>query len=272
MVPYNHKKRDSDMDERTKRMQASNNEVEIDLIELFGVLLHWAWLIVLVAFVAGVIAFCYSKFAIPEQFQSSTKVYVLNRAENSSDMPTTQDLQVGTQLSQDYAQLITSRYVLESVIKDLGLPYGYEGLKGQVSVNRPNDSRIIQITVTNTDPQQAQIICRAVREAASQHIQSVMDIDAINVVDDANLPNHKSAPNNIKNTLLGAVIGALAVSVVVIVHHLLDDTIKASEDVERYLGMSCLAMIPMDESINTKKQGRKAKNLKIRMPFGRRKK
>ena len=238
------------MSNENKSSRYPDAAVEIDLVELFYVLLHWIWLIALVAVIAGAVTFCYSKFAIPEQFQSSTKVYVLSRSESGSDMPTSSDLQVGAQLSKDYADLITSRYVLESVIKDLNLPTSYEGLKGQVSVSRPSDSRIIQITVTNTVPQQAQIICRAVREAASKHIQSVMDIDAINVVDDANLPTHKSAPNNSKNAMIGALVGAFAVIAVVVIRHLMDDTVKSREDVEEKLGLSCLALIPLDEGMN----------------------
>ena len=245
------------MNNENKAARYSDTEVEIDLLELFSVLLHWLWLIALVAVIAGAVVFCYSKFILPEQFESSTKVYVLNRSEKSSDMPTTGDLQVGTQLSQDYAQMITSRYVLESVIRDLDLPSTYEGLKSQVNVTRPSDSRIIQITVTDTDPQQAQTICRAVREAASKHIQSVMDIDAINVVDDANLPTHKSAPNNKKNALIGAMVGAVVVIAVVVVRHLLDDTVKSREDVEEKLGISCLALIPLDEGMNVEGAGRR---------------
>ena len=252
------------MNNDSKAARYPDTAVEIDLLELFFVLLHWLWLIALVAVIVGAVTFCYSKFAIPEQFQSTTKVYVLNRSESSSDMPTSQDLQVGSQLSQDYAQLITSRYVLENVIKALELPYSYEGLKGQIDVSRPNDSRIIQITVTNTDPEQAQIICRAVREEASRHIQSVMDIDAINVVDDANLPTHKSAPSNTKNALIGALIGAFIVIAVVVIRHLLDDTVKSREDVEEKLGLSCLALIPLDEGMNV--EGTEKTKKKKRFP------
>jgi len=251
------------MYERRKTQQS--NEVEIDLVELFGVLFHWAWLIVAVALVAGLVTFCFSKFAIDEEFQSSTKIYILSRTESKNDMPTSQDLQVSMQLTKDYAELITSRFVLEKVIADLNLPISYEGLKKQINVTTPSDSRIIQITVTDHDPQQAQSIARAVRETAGKHIQSVMDIDAINIVDDANLPDHKSAPNNKKNAMLGALIGAFVVCAGVIVRHLLDDTIKSSEDVEQYLGMSCLALIPVDESINTEKHSGRKK--KVKMPF-----
>ena len=246
-----------------RRMNRDSEGVEIDLLELFRVLLSRAWIIILAAVVLGLIAFCVSRFALPEVFQSTTRVYVLNRTDDKDDMPTYQDLQASSQLTKDYSEMITSRHVLERVITDLKLSEKYEELKKNISVSTPSDSRIIQISVSDHDPKQAQIICRAVRDEASEHIQNVMAIDAINIVDDANLPTSKSAPNNTRNTLIGALIGAFIAAVVVIVRYLLDDTIKSNEDVEQYLGISCLAIIPLDQSVsvdsakNKKKKKRK---------------
>ena len=250
------------MDER-KRAKASN-EVEIDLFEIFGLLLHWLWLIVLVALLVGIVTFCCSRFVLPEEFQSSTKVYILSRTESGSDMPTSQDMQVSTQLTKDYAELITSRYVLEKVISDLQLPVKYEELKSCINVTTPSDSRIIQITATDHDPWQAQNIARAVRDTAAMHIQNVMDIDAINIVDDANLPDHKSAPHNARNAVIGALIGAFLVMAVLIVRNILDDTIKSNDDIEEYLGLSCLALIPLDESITGKQTKNQIKRPRLK--------
>ena len=238
------------MEERNKAKRESQ-VAEIDLLELFGVWLHWAWLIIGVALLCGILAFCYSKFFIPEQFQSTTRVYVLNRsASTTTSDPTYQDLQVGTQLTKDYSVMTTSRHVLEKVIEDLHLPYDYDKLKSKVSVSTMSDTRIVQITVTDEDPAAAQRIANKVREEASQHIKQVMAIDAINVVDVANLPTKKSAPSNSKNAVIGALIGGILVAGFVTVRYLLDDTVKTGDDVEQYLNMSCLALIPLDAAVS----------------------
>lgn len=246
------------MNDENRRTRSSET-VEIDLLELFSVLLHWLWLIAIAAIVVGGIAFCISKFAIPEEFQSTTKVYVLNRTEGENDMPTYQELQASTQLTKDYSEMITSRHVLEKVISDLNLDMSYEGLKKRISVTTPSDSRIIQISVKDNDPGEAQRICRAVREESSEHIQNVMAIDAINIVDDANLPDHKSAPNNTKNAIIGALIGGFLAALIVLIRHFMDDTIKTNDDVEEYLGISCLAIIPLDQAVNVEQQKGKKK-------------
>ena len=44
--------------------------------------------------------------------------------------------------------------------------------------------------------------------------------------------------------MIGAFLGIVAVSVILIVFELLNDTIKTEEDVEKYLGITVLASLP----------------------------
>ena len=176
------------------RTARRNDREYIDLLELGRVLLHWLWLIVIMALIGGAVAFCISKFVLPEQFQSTTKVYVLNKSdETQGSSPTYSDMQVSSQLTSDYAEMITSRYVLEKVIQDLNLPYGYEDLKSKVTVTIQPDTRIIQISVTDEAPVMAQKLTRKIQLEASKHIQNVMEVDAINVVNQQPQLSWKSA-------------------------------------------------------------------------------
>ncbi len=170
------------------------------------------------------------------------------------------DVQMGTQLTKDYAELINSRYVLEEVIEKLSLAETeYQDLLDKVSVHTPTDTRIVSITVTDTSPRQAMDIANCIREVAGEHIQNVMDIDAVNVVEEANMPTDKAGPSVPKWTLFGGILGVLLVCVAILVHYLLDDTIKTSEDVEKYLGLSTLALIPVAVDENNAKQKTKRK-------------
>ena len=204
------------------------------------------WIIILAAVVCGAVGFLYSYFLITPQYQSTTKVYILNK-QNSTSV-TYSDVQLSTTLSKDYEQLVTSRYVIEGVIKQLNLDETYESLVGKVSATNTDDTRIIAITVMDPDPEQAQKVANAVRDLAAQHITQVMDIEAVNVVDSANLPTSPVSPSVPKWTLIGAVIGIIIAVAVVVIQHLLDDSIKSSEDIEKYLGISTLALIPMNQA------------------------
>lgn len=230
------------MQEKSKETE----NIEIDLREIFGVLLHRLWIIIVAALVCGAVAFMLSFFIITPQYQSTTKVYILNK-QNASGSVTYSDVQLSATLSKDYEQLVTSRYVIEGVIKELNLDETYESLVGRVSASNATDTRIIAITVTDPDPAQAQRMANSVRDLAAKHITDVMDIEAVNVVDQANLPDSPVSPSISKWTIIGALVGIIISAAVIIIQHLLDDTIKTSEDVEKYLGLSTLALIPVNE-------------------------
>lgn len=237
---------------------SSDDELTIDLAELFGVLWHWIWLILLVALLLGGAAFAFSKFVIPEEFQSTTKIYVLDKESGSGGQTTYTDLQAGAQLTKDYAELITSRTVIEKVMTDNHLEsvYDYKEFLKKVEVNTPTDTRIVSITVTDTNPALAQALADDIRVEASDLIINTMQIDAVNTYEAANLPTEKSAPSCSKWALIGALLGALLVGGIVTLQYILDDTIKTSEDIEQYLGLSTLALIPLDENIGGAEKGK----------------
>lgn len=235
-----------------------NDEIEIDLLEVLNILLGRIWLIISAGLFLALACFIFSKFILTPTYKSTTKIYILNKSE--SQTITYSDVQMGTQLTKDYAELINSRYVLEEVIQMLSLELEYDEMLNMVSVDTPADTRIVSITVEDTDPAQAMNIANSIREVASNHIQNVMDIEAVNVVETANMPTEKASPSVTKWTLAGGVVGVFLLCAVILVQYLMDDTIKSSEDVEKYLGLSTLALIP----IVTEDTGRKKKKKKKR--------
>lgn len=245
--------------EQTQYVKDNNDEVEIDLVEVFGVLLHKLPILLITAIICGAIGFLLSDFVVPEKFESTTKIYILNK--ESTGTVSYNDIQIGTQLTKDYSELIMSRDVIEAVISQLNLDDDYESLQKRISVETPTDTRIVSITVTDLDPAVAQKIADTIREVAAESITQIMDIKAVNLVERANLPTEKSSPSISKWSLIGAAIGFLLAAAIILLRYVLDDTIKTSDDVEKYLGLYTLALIPLDEQYS-KKSNQREKNLK----------
>lgn len=233
--------------------------IEIDLQELLSLLLHWLWLILVCGLITGAAGFLLSSFVITPQYESTTSVYILSKSDNTS--LTYSDTQLATQLTRDYEELITSRYVLERVIQEFGLEnqYYYDGLDKKVSVENVSGTRIINITIRDENPLMAQQLADAIREASAERITSVMSIEAVNVVDEANLAMEPSEPSVLKWTIIGIILGIFLTAAAVTVRFLLDDTIKSSDDIERYLNLSTLALIPEAEQEGKKKSRRQQK-------------
>ena len=217
--------------------------IEINLGELFAVLLGRAFLIISAGVFFALTGLFVSKFVMHPVFDSTTKIYILNKEENQT--VTYSDVQISTQLTQDYAELIKSRYVLEEVIQRLNLvDVDYKSLSGVLKVDTPSDTRIVSITARDEDPLMAMKIANCIREVASEHIESVMDIDAINVAETANVPVDKSGPSVARWTIISGFLGAMVIAFFVILEYLLDDTIKSNDDIERYLDISSAAPSP----------------------------
>lgn len=233
--------------------------IEINLGELFSVLLGRAFLIISAGVFFGLAGLFISKFIMHPVYDSTTKIYILNKEENQT--VTYSDVQISTQLTQDYAELIKSRYVIEEVIQRLNLvDVEYETLSRVLKVDTPSDTRIVAITARDEDPLMAMQIANCIREVASEHITNVMDIDAINVAETANVPTQKSGPSVTRWTIIAGFLGAVLVAFFVILEYLLDDTIKSNDDVERYLGLSTLALVPLTTEETDKKKSKKKKN------------
>lgn len=224
----------------------AKEEIEIDLGEIISVLFAKLWFVLLLGVIAGLAALVISKFVIAPIYSSSTKVYVISRQNTDANVTYT-DLQTGSQLTKDYLELVKSRTVLTQVITRLDLDLTTTDLSDMITVATPTDTRIISITVNSTDAYLAQKIANDVRVVASEHIRSVMNLQSVNVVDEADVPMIPSSPNIPRNTLLGVVLGIFLAICIVVVTYVLDDSIKTPDDVERYLGVSVLGSIPLLE-------------------------
>ena len=235
----------------------NNDEIEIDLGEVFHLVISKLGVIILSGILLGVLSIIGTMLFITPKYESTTKIMVLNKQDNNT--LTSADMQTSTQLTKDYAELIQSRTVLEGVIAQLNLDMTYKEMLNKVSFETSSDSRIVSISVTDEDPYTASEIANAVRDMAAEHIQSVMDIEAVNVVDTANIPNEKASPSLAKNGVIGGLLGVIIAMAAVIIIYLTNDTIKVEEDVERYLGLSVLGSIPFSEkeSRSKKKKSRK---------------
>ena len=246
----------------------NEEEIEIDMGELLRYLAGKVGYIILTVLAFAVLALAVTTFCMTPRYTSTTKMYVLNRQTNEG--VTSSDLQSSTYLTKDYMEMIKSRTVIEAVIADLNLDSTYENVLGQISVSAASDTRVIAVSVTDKDPYEARDIANAVRSAAAAHIQSVMNTEAVTVVDEANIPTKKSSPKTTKNVAMAGGFGLILALTVCVVLYLINDKVTTAEDVERYLGLSVLASMPLEEDEMRKKKARKKLEKKKRRATARR--
>ena len=215
-----------------------------DVIDLKAVLLEWkkGWWMIAAAMAAGVVAaVLFSKVVLSPVYQSSSMLYVLSKETTLTSLA---DLQMGTQLTQDYKVLVTSRPVLDAVTEELGLDMTYEELRAGISIDNPTDTRILTITVENQDPLMAKTLVDCISQTASAYIGSIMEMVPPKIVEEGQIPEYPSSPNVRRNAALGGLAGAALVCGALTLLVILNDTIRTEEDVEHYLGLTTLALVP----------------------------
>ena len=217
-------------------------EDEIDLVELFYLL--WGHMLQIIAcvIVGGATAFAYTYFMITPMYQATSKMYVASATYNS--IVDIYDMQLGSQLALDYEQLILSRPLMEDVADALELDVEPETIASLVSIDNPEETRIITITVTCPDPQLAAALANEIAYQASVYLPRVMESPAPNVYEGALVPTHKSSPSYSRNTLLGAMLVATIYCGILVIRFLMDDSFTTPEDISRYFGVQPLAVIP----------------------------
>ncbi|WMJ85794.1 YveK family protein [Anaerocolumna sp. MB42-C2] len=236
----------------------NRDEIEIDLKELFFVLLDKVWIIVFAGIICALSAGIFTKILLKPVYESTTKIYVINR-QDSEKFTTYSDLQTGTQLTKDYQVLVKSRPVTEQVISDLNLNMTHEELSNAITVTTPTDTRILEITVKYSDPYIAKKLADSIGEVSSERMVSIMEMEKANIVEPGNIPAGPSSPDFKKNVIMGGAAGIVLSIFAILLIYLLDDTVKKSEDIEKYLGLTTLGTIPIEESILESKKVKAAR-------------
>ena len=226
---------------------------EIDLLGIFLLLRQKLKYIILFAVLGGALAGCYSKFFITPTYTATAKIYMVSASRDS--VVNLSDLQLGSNLASDYKELILSRPMLESVVQNLNLSVSPSALRTSVSIVNTSSSRILSIRATSPNPQLSANIANEFAHQAVNWLPEVMETNAPNIAEEAVPPTSKSAPNNTKNAMIGAIVFAVVYFAFSVIRYLLDDTIKSEDDMQNYLGISMLASIPdRKDFINTEKK------------------
>ena len=225
-------------------MNKENQLVEIDVLSLIKTVWKRKFIILLTALVAAVLALGYSLFIAKPSYQSTIRIYVVNRQQRDNNTLTNQDLQAGSYLVKDYKEIILSQDVLSTVISELKLPGTTAELSKSVSVSVPTDTRIVSITVKNSDPNQASRIANTLREVAAEKIIAVTKVSDVTTLEEAEVPKSPSSPNIRRNVMLSFFAGVIVMVIIVVFVEVLDDRVKKPEDIEEVMGLSLLGVVP----------------------------
>ncbi len=235
--------------------EQSPNSSNFDLKVLIEIISGRKLIIAVIIIISVLVSFLYTKIFCVNRYTACAKLLIVNVKDESESLNST-DFYVSSHLINDYSEIIVDRVVLNKVISDLSLKKSYSALKSSVSIDNPNNSRILEIYVTAASAQDAQKIANKICTVSKEEIKNIIGIDSVNVMSPAALPSSPSSPNMRKNMLVGLAVGVLLAAATVTVLYYLDDKIKGESDVTKYLGIGILGNIPYTEQKAKETRGR----------------
>ena len=230
-----------------KRFDEGQDEIEIDLRELLFEFRRKWWALLAALVLGGGLVGAYSYFVITPQYTSSASLYVLSKETTLTSLA---DLQIGSQLTQDYKVMINSRPVLQSVISKMNLDMNYKELRKKINIDNPNNTRILMISVQDPDPYLAKEIVDNISAEASDYIGEIMEMVPPKLIEDGVVALEKTSPSVKKNAAIGGLTALFLVCAAITLSVVLNDTVKTEDDIRKYLELPVLAVIPSKESIS----------------------
>lgn len=235
------------MDTNMQNTHHDSDKSLIDIRRLIQCVLNKAWQIGLVTFLCGVIAFAGSVLLITPEYQASALFYVNNSSVSIGDAAlsiSSGDITTSKNLVNSYSVILKSRATLLDVIDYADSNRTYMQLKGMISASSVDNTEVFQVTVTSTDPREAEILANAIAHVMPDRIASIIEGSSAKIVDLAVLPSSPSYPNNMRNMFLGLLVGFSLSAGFVILIEFIDVTIKDEDDIGRCCDYPILATVP----------------------------
>lgn len=222
-------------------------EEEISLHEILDLLRdNWKFIVGLTV-VAVLIAGIFTTFFIAPKYSSSTTL-IVGKPEGYSEAgssATYNDVLTNQKLVGTYSEIAKSESIMSKVASNLHLSYTDKQLAGMVEVTTVNDTELIEITVTSTDPQEAANIANETATVFMDNIAGLMKINNLQIVDVAKVDNKPVSPNLKLNMAIALLVGVVVSVFIVFIKEMLNTTVKSVDELKGLVGdIPIVAVIP----------------------------
>lgn len=212
------------------------------LLELLTLLRKHLKLVVLLPIVCMVVMGLVSVLMMGDTYTARTDMYVLaSSSDDASTAALSSDLSASQMLTNDVATLLQSDRVMNDAADRVGL----DDLEGyDIEVSSETTTRVITLSVTGSDPQGTANVANALADSISDVAQEVMNVESVNVIDEAATPEVPSGPNRLLYVAVAAMAGLFAAVAIVVLMDVIDTRVRSAEDVEEMLGLPVIGRIP----------------------------
>lgn len=217
-----------------------NDEVEIDLSELFKLLKKNIKLIIILVLAGITIAVFITTFFIDKKYASQGSI--LLKAEVVDGSIDSSQLNANNMMVNNYIELLQGNTIQNKVADNLNIT-GDE-VNAALKVTNTAETQIIEIYATTTNPELSKNIVEETITVFTTLVQEKLNVTNLTIVDQPEINTNPVSPSMTKNILIGGIIGVIISLAYILLAYLLDTKIKNGEQAEQILGVPLLGTIP----------------------------
>lgn len=226
-----------------------SEEMTIDLKNFLYIIKKRIKLILIITIACTLISGILNFFVIKPTYEASASIVIgkFDNDPNNKSQYNYNDIMMFQKLVKTYAEIGKSRAVAENASAKLK-NISADKLESMINVTPQTDTQIVEFKVKNNSPQEAYLIMNAVTNAFIQESKRIYPTGSIQVMDGAKIPQKPIKPNKTLNVAIAFFIGLVASLGLTFALEYMDSTIKTEENIDRYLGIPVIGIIPRDNN------------------------
>ena len=238
---------------------------ELDLLDLFYAFWKKRIWLVMAIIIGALVGYAYTRFAVVPKYTSSVtlilaksadeKVATTTTAIDTTETITQSDIALNQKLISTYGEILSSKRVANTVIKNLGLNMSYAQIKQGISVSSVKDTDVIKLSITTTDAETSAKIADEMTNVFKEEVDRIYNIKNISIIDSAEVDNRPVNVNYTKNIIVFALAFLVLAGIVIFLIYYFDNTIKSEESITKLTGLPVLCTVPKVKT--TEKGGKK---------------
>lgn len=218
-------------------------EETIDLRELLATIKKRFWIVILTTVIAVGISVVVTNRTKVQFYQAKTTMIVNIETYENQSVLTSDQISAGQKLAVLYGEIIKSRAVLQPVIEKLNLEITPQQLAGMISVSQVNETHIMNLAITDTDPDRAREIANTIPGVFTEEVKRTIKANGVEVLDPS-LGGYPIVSNSSNKVVIAGVLGVMIGLFIIFLIEFLDNKVKTPQDMEKYFNIPVLGVIP----------------------------
>ena len=224
-------------------MRQVYQEEEFGGWELLAIVKSKIRAIVAITLAAALAGLLFSTLAITPQYRASVDM-IVNARQNIGNDLTNDNISSAKNLIPTYAIIIKNNTVMKTVASNLKLDLNETELGEKIDISAVDSTQVMRISVEDSDPAVAGSIVRQIVQIVPSLIVETMEAGSCKVIGEVSVSDSPVSPNVKSYTVIAGLIGLVAAAGAFILRELFRNVITDEADVQRYLQLSVLCVVP----------------------------